>query len=81
MRDLVRQIQEARKKAGLEVSDRIHLDVKSDDKTVQKALDVFTDVIKLETLAVSLNEAHKPSSHESLAKVEGKEVVIGLAKA
>src|SRR3989344_5575362 len=81
MRDLVRQIQEARKKAGLEVSDRIHLDVKSDDKTVQKALDVFTDVIKLETLAVSLNEAHKPSSHESLAKVEVKEVVIGLAKA
>lgn len=80
MRDLVRQIQEARKKAGLEVSDRIQLSIKSSDQTVQDALDGFGGTIMQETLAVGLNEAHK-ASFETPVELNGAQITIGLSKA
>ncbi len=50
-RELVRTVQEARKQAGLEVSDRIVLGV-SGSAGVQAALDEFRDYLMSETLAV-----------------------------
>ena len=51
-RELVRSIQDARKKAGLEVSDRITLGV-SGSEAVEKALIVHRDYVMNETLATS----------------------------
>ena len=50
-RELVRTVQEARKQAGLEVSDRIVLGVAGSDG-VQAALDEYRDYLMSETLAV-----------------------------
>src|SRR5690606_24668768 len=56
MRELVRQIQTARKAAGLNVDDRIVLSVVSAEKDVLEAVEEHMDTIKSETLATSLNE-------------------------
>jgi len=51
-RELVRSIQDARKQAGLEVSDRITLGVSGSD-AVEKALTVHRDYVMNETLATN----------------------------
>jgi isoleucyl-tRNA synthetase len=51
-RELVRSIQDARKKAGLEVSDRITLGVSGSD-AIEKALIVHRDYVMNETLATA----------------------------
>ena len=49
-REIVRSVQDARKQAGLEVSDRIKLGVSGTD-AVEKALSVHREYIMSETLA------------------------------
>jgi isoleucyl-tRNA synthetase len=56
-RDLVRNIQEMRKKAGFEISDRIDTRTKEPPAEVRNVLDVFGDYIAQETLSVSLPAA------------------------
>ncbi len=51
-RELVRSIQDARKQAGLEVSDRITLGISGTD-AVEKALSVHRDFVMSETLATA----------------------------
>jgi isoleucyl-tRNA synthetase len=53
VRDLIRGIQNARKEAGLEVTDRIALAV-SGDEELRAALDRFRQLVAEETLAVKL---------------------------
>ncbi|MFN3708406.1 isoleucine--tRNA ligase [Microcella sp.] len=53
-RDAVRAIQQARKDAGLEVSDRIHLTVTADTAETRAAIDAHRDLVAGETLAVAL---------------------------
>lgn len=53
-RDLIRMIQQARRTAGFEVSDRIGLEVRADRATVD-ALSQFEDLVRSETLALSLS--------------------------
>jgi isoleucyl-tRNA synthetase len=60
-RELVRTIQDARKQAGLEVSDRIHLAVEG-SPLVMETVDEHRDWLMSETLAVSLNGT--PASHD-----------------
>ena len=52
-RDVVRGVQQARKDAGLEVSDRISLTVGGSDAT-RAAVEAHRDLIATETLATSL---------------------------
>ncbi len=80
MRDLVRQIQNARKQAGLDVSDRIDLVVESDAVDIQKALHAYTGTIKQETLAVTLNKV-KANAFSTNVKLSGGQVNIKLARA
>jgi isoleucyl-tRNA synthetase len=47
-------IQQARRTAGLEVSDRIGLEVRADSATVD-ALSQFEDLVRSETLALSVS--------------------------
>jgi isoleucyl-tRNA synthetase len=80
MRELVRQIQTARKSAGLNVDDRIVLRVVSEDVEVLQTVEEHADTITSETLATSLNEA-EPSQYTADLTVDGYAVAISLAKA
>jgi isoleucyl-tRNA synthetase len=79
MRELVRVTQNARKKAGLNVEDRIHLRLESDSKEVKEAVKRFRDTIFAETLATA--ELTGKGSYSDTVEVEGAEVSISLAKA
>jgi isoleucyl-tRNA synthetase len=80
MRELVRQVQSARKAAGLNVDDRIALRVVSPDEEVKRTLLEHADAITSETLAVSLNDS-QPKQYTADVKVDGFVVTIALAKA
>jgi isoleucyl-tRNA synthetase len=80
MRELVRQVQTARKAAGLNIDDRIELAIVSAEDEVLKTLKEHADTIKAETLAVSLNEA-EPTQYVVDLTVDGYPVAINLAKA
>jgi isoleucyl-tRNA synthetase len=53
-RDVVRAVQQARREAGLQVSDRIRLRL-SGDESVQAGILAHLDLIQAETLAISLD--------------------------
>lgn len=82
MRELVRQVQTARKAAGLNIDDRIVLSIVSADPEVLQMLEEHTETIKAETLASALNENEIAASQyaEDLT-VDGYPVQIDLAKA
>ncbi|HMH31107.1 MAG TPA: class I tRNA ligase family protein, partial [Methylomirabilota bacterium] len=81
MREIVRNVQQARKQAGLEVDDRIDLSLDTTDKDLAEVLKnpELTDVIEHETLASSLNKV-KESEFTTTAKIDGVELSIGLSK-
>jgi isoleucyl-tRNA synthetase len=80
MRELVRFIQNARKEAGLKVSDRIRLGIESPDKQLMDVVNNFKNTITQETLALSLGTVAQPS-YETTAKVNARSVVIKISKA
>ena len=79
MREVVRHVQSARKKAGLQVDDRIELGITSNDTEITQAVDAFADTIKAETLAVKLGPAADDMEKYDV-KVDGKPVEIYLKK-
>ena len=80
MREIVRHVQSARKKAGLQVDDRIELGITSGDAEITQAVDAFTDTIKSETLAVKLGSAAADDMEKYDVKIDGKPVEIYLKK-
>lgn len=77
-RDAVRHIQQARKDAGLDVSDRISLKVVADSES-QLALNEHRDFVAKETLAQSLEIlSGEPSAELSVG--ENGAIEIELAK-
>lgn len=83
MREIIRHVQNARKQAGLEVSDRIHLQLGSDHEVLQQ---VFADEqcvsqIRQETLAQSLNDGELQDSYATVVKIDAIELGIKLTKA
>jgi isoleucyl-tRNA synthetase len=78
MRDLVRHIQNTRKKAGLNVEDRIILKLSTNDKNIQKAIDTYSDQIMNETLAVKMDKARQ--AFLVAVTIDGKELTISLQK-
>jgi isoleucyl-tRNA synthetase len=80
MREVVRNVQSARKQASLNVDDRIVLSLSTENKELQKALNEFKDAITAETLATKLNEDQK-YAHSSVCKVDGADLAISLEKA
>ncbi len=79
VREIVRHVQSARKKAGLQVDDRIELNIASSDAEITQAVDVFADTIKAETLAVKIGSAADDMEKYDV-KVGGKPVEIYLKK-
>ena len=82
MREVVRNIQQARKTAGLEVDDRIILSLQTADKALEAvfAHKPLMDTIKTETLASSLAE-EVSDSFTSEVQIEGASLTINLKKA
>lgn len=72
-RELIRTIQAARKKAGLEVDDRIKLSVSCEIK------EKWAEMVKNEVLAVEFGEGNY--QYDEIVKVEGENITISLEKA
>ena len=78
-REVIRNVQNARKNAGLNVEDRIKLNISSDSKKITRAVSKFRDIIFTETLATG--ELKEEGRYSETVKVEGQEVKISLSKA
>jgi isoleucyl-tRNA synthetase len=77
MREVIRFVQSTRKKVGLNVDDRIHLNLKTEDAELKKAIVEHHDEIYVETLAVSdVVEA----TEAEVVKIDGIELKIVLEK-
>jgi isoleucyl-tRNA synthetase len=79
MREVVRQVQNARKQAGLNVDDRIKLSLHSDDPELTQAITEYAKTITAETLAVSLTDT--TDENKTTVTIEGAELQISLQKA
>ncbi|MBN67544.1 MAG: isoleucine--tRNA ligase, partial [Rickettsiales bacterium] len=80
-RDLVRMIQQARKDAGLDISDRIALRLQVPDNVVG-AVTGFADYISEQTLATSLEQGTTEGAAFTFENnLEGSPIVIGVSKA
>jgi isoleucyl-tRNA synthetase len=77
-REVVRAVQEARKQAGLDVSDRISLELGGDDELLEAARE-HEAYIAGETLATSVGYGADGAGEK--ATIEGRELRIGVTKA
>ena len=77
MREVIRAVQNARKEADLQVDDRIHLSLKTDDKELNKAVEEHLSTIEAETLGVA---GKVINGFVKTVKVEGIELTISLKK-
>jgi isoleucyl-tRNA synthetase len=84
MREVVRQVQNARKQAGLNVDDRITLLVTTDEAQLAAAIDEHSSTIAAETLATQISKTDLPQDDDtaiSTVTIEGIELHIELQKA
>ncbi len=79
MREVIRQVQAARKSAGLNVDDRIRLSLTTNDQQLQQAIEEHLETITAETLAVEVAEVAQ--GNETSVTVEGMTLTISLKKA
>ena len=80
VREIIRHVQSARKKAGLQVDDRIELAIFSADTEITQAINTFAEVITAETLAVKLDSTVNDAEKYDV-KIDDKMVAISLQKA
>jgi hypothetical protein len=78
MRELVRHIQNHRKKAGLSVEDRIHLGITSSGEIVE-VLDKYQSTITNEVLAKDVNETEEFDYTKDI-EVNNISVQLGITK-
>ena len=72
-RELVNRIQNLRKSAGFEVTDRIDTLVFADDPSLEDALSVYSDYVKAQTLSRTLRLAPAAEAPATAAEVEWTE--------
>jgi isoleucyl-tRNA synthetase len=83
-RDLVRSVQDARKSAGLAISDRIALYVRADDERelLDQTLAAWGDYVRAETLATSLTVGQAPAeAHSESVEFGDGTAALGIARA
>lgn len=76
MREVIRHVQSARKAAGLNVDDRITLQLESDDTQLQQAVKEHQETIASETLAQEI--APVKAGHEQTVAIDGATLMIRL---
>ena len=81
MREIIRHIQAARKKAGLNVDDRIELNFTSENAELLDAFKKFEQEIAKEVLAAKTEISNDELDLSQAVKIEGKEAKISLRKA
>ncbi len=82
VREVIRFIQNARKQAGLDVDNRINLNLITQDKQLSDAINKFSELIKTETLATSLNNDKLSSeSNQSKVMINDINLEVELSKA
>ena len=79
-REIIRHIQASRKKAGLNVDDRILLNIQTDSDELKTAYNKFVQEICRETLAKE-GEQNENYDFSQSVKIEGFEMEISLKKA
>lgn len=80
-REFVRRVQDLRKSANLDVSDRVNLFVAA-SAALRSALETHREYITAETLAVSLVFAEPPADASSVEdEFDGEKIKVGLLKA
>ncbi len=79
-REVVRQVNDQRKKAGLQVDDRIVLHWEATG-ALAKALVAHQEWIAREVLATSVRQGRAEGLHEAEAKLDGERLWLGLKKA
>jgi isoleucyl-tRNA synthetase len=86
-REIVHRIQNLRRDAGFDVSDRITTYWQSDPSTgsgqaLRRVLSAFAEYVKGETLSVELIEGEPPAkAHRSEQEVDGHNLTLGVRKA
>jgi isoleucyl-tRNA synthetase len=78
-RDVVRAVQQARKDAGLDVSDRIRLVLEAADD-VLAAVAEHCDLVKSETLTLELETQSKAELANPVAVGDGQQIQVSVAK-
>ena len=81
MREIIRHIQAARKKADLNVDDRIELNFISENTEVLDSFKKFEQEISKEVLATKAEISENELDFVQIVKVEGSEAKISLKKA
>ena len=76
MREVIRHVQSARKKAGLQVDDRIMLQLTTDDEQLRQAIDEHAELIAAETLATF----GQSDAYSTTVVIEGAELQITLQR-
>jgi isoleucyl-tRNA synthetase len=76
-RDFIRLVQVARKEAGFAISDRIHIEVKAGADT-EAAIRAHQDMVKAETLALSVDFVPVPSGTVSTPSLQDEKVTLGV---
>jgi len=79
-REVIRAVQNGRKKAGLNVDDRINLALMSDDSVLTRAITQFRDEIYAETLAVGTQIA-QADAYDEMVQIEKMNLAFKLEKA
>lgn len=79
-REVIRNVQNARKKAGLQVDDRISLVLLTESRHLEKAIHTHLELIKHETLSKHLTKEGM-GDYEVKATIESMNVTIKLSKA
>ncbi len=81
MREIVRNIQNARKQAGLNVDDRINLALISGSEELMQSVNEHEALIKAETLAKSIATSSQDFKYRQQVLVDDKELQIEIEKA
>ncbi len=80
MREVVRQVQNARKQAGLQIDDRIELVLVTGDVEMARAIKEHSATIMAETLAVGLQNSSQGHKFATDTAIDGIELTIELQK-
>ncbi|MCL2280431.1 class I tRNA ligase family protein [Candidatus Saccharibacteria bacterium] len=83
-REIIRVIQNARKEAGLNVDDRIVVNLTTSDRGLKQSIDEYRDIIATEILATEFLDSPIKSANdkffETTAKIDDAELKIQLKK-
>jgi isoleucyl-tRNA synthetase len=90
-RDLVRNVQDTRKSAGLAISDRIRLYLDAHDEgngagepgavRLQQVIAAWSDYVRAETLAVHLLAEPAPAgAYQETIELDGEQVTVGIVR-